>query len=170
MVGPIQREVLSLFDHVFARTNDRLVGISDEEYGWEPVSGCWTVGSDSFGDRLDGADHPVTTIGWRLCHVSDAVARHPMNGFLQSGYTPSDREFPRSAEDGIDYFRRSYEEWRSVLEAVEEWLWVQPLGPAAGLFADSTMLAVALHNADEFVHHTSEIALLRDLYLRELDS
>lgn len=169
MVGPIQVEVLSLLDHVFARTNDRLVGPTDDGYSWEPVSGCWTVGLDNFGDRLDGDDHPFTTIGWRMCHASEAVARHPLNSFLLSGSTPPDREVPRSAADGIDFFRRSYGEWRSIPERVDERLWVQPLSPAAGPFADSTVLAIALHSADELIHHTAEIVPLRDLYLREAD-
>lgn len=167
MDATLQRDVLSLFDHVFTRTNNRLEGLTDDEYGWEPVHGCWTVGSDGLGDDgLGDGDAPITTIGWRICHVSDAVGRSPMNGFLQPGCSPTGREFPSSAEGGLDYFRRSYREWRCILEMVDERAWLQPFGPAAGPFADATALAVALHNADEFVHHTAEIALLRDLYKR----
>ncbi len=62
----------------------RLDGLTDEEYFWEPVPGCWslrkrgtetettTVGS---GDYLyefvypEPPNPPVTTIAWRLAHV-----------------------------------------------------------------------------------------------------
>lgn len=145
VINPIRRDLLALFDHVAARTLERLDGLTDDEYRWAPAAG-------------------IATIEWRLCHVSDTVARHPMNGFLQPGFAPSRSEQPGSAAGGVDYFRLSCQEWRELVSAVDERVWLEPLGPAAGPYADSTVLSVALHNADEFVHHTSEAALLRDLY------
>ncbi|QXC61071.1 DinB family protein [Aquihabitans sp. G128] len=155
---------MSLFDHVADRTVARLEGLSDDEYRWKPAPGAADLGAKR-AELVDGRGNPkVTTIAWRLVHVSDAVARHPLNGLLQPGFTPSARERPRSALAGVDHFRRSYDEWRCVIEAVGDPTWLEPLGPAAGPFADSTALAVALHTADELIHHTAEIALLRDLY------
>ena len=63
----------------------RLEGLTDEEYLWEPVAGCWsvrpraeTVGHDSAGGGDLVLDYswpepsppPVTTIAWRLAHVT----------------------------------------------------------------------------------------------------
>lgn len=169
----IQDELLSLFDHAYGRASDRLEGLTDDEYSWEPTPDCWTVrpgGVDGDGDGVLLEDPPVTTIGWRLCHVSDAVARHPMNGFLHPGFVASERQHPTSAAAGIAYLASSYGEWRRLLERVDDDIWLAPLGAAAGPFAEATPLGVALHNADEFVHHTAEIALLRDLYIRQLHS
>ena len=39
-----------------------------------------------------------------------------------------------------------------------------PLGPTWGPYGDSTFLALMLHALDEVIHHSAEIALLRDLY------
>ena len=39
-----------------------------------------------------------------------------------------------------------------------------PLGEGWGPYADSTVLALALHAQREVTHHGAEIALLRDLY------
>jgi hypothetical protein len=43
----------------------------------------------------------------------------------------------------------------------------QPCGPAEGPFADYSMAALVLHINREAIHHGAEIALLRDLYLRQ---
>ncbi|MEM9747878.1 MAG: DinB family protein [Actinomycetota bacterium] len=167
MEAAVRGEILSLFEYVFARTEARLDGISDDEYAWEPTTDCWTVRPDGLdGDGVVADDPPVTTIGWRLCHVSDALARHPMNGLLRADVTLSPRRFPTDARAGMTYFRTSFSEWRDLIASVDDERWLRPFGPVAGPFADSTALGLALHTADEFVHHTAEIALLRDLYAR----
>jgi hypothetical protein len=38
------------------------------------------------------------------------------------------------------------------------------LGPSWGPYADSTVLALALHAQREVTHHGAEVALLRDLF------
>lgn len=158
-------DVVALFDHVFARATHRLDGITDAEYLWEPAPGCWTVRDGSLDGEGQLVDHPpVTTIGWRICHVADAIARHPLHGLLKAGFSPSAREFPTSASAGVSYLTRSYAEWRALLDDVDDSLWLSPLGPDAGPFSDSTALALVLHNADELIHHLAEVALLRDLF------
>ncbi len=42
-------EVISLSDYVYDRTRRRLEGLSDQEYLWEPVPGCWTIRPDDVG-------------------------------------------------------------------------------------------------------------------------
>ena len=43
----------------------------------------------------------------------------------------------------------------------------KPVGPAEGPFAEEPMATLVLHINREAIHHLAEIALLRDLYLRE---
>ena len=38
-----KHDLVSLSQHVFDRTRRRLSGLTDAEYFWEPVSGCWSV-------------------------------------------------------------------------------------------------------------------------------
>lgn len=74
--------LLSRLDwHWINQLRPRLDGLTDDEFFWEPVSGCWSVrpqgaGSDrGTGDfRIDFAlpepvPPPVTTIAWRLAHI-----------------------------------------------------------------------------------------------------
>src|SRR2546421_10657716 len=65
----------------------KLAGLADDEYFWEPVAGCWNVRSRSLGDTaapgsgsytVDFAwpepnPAPVTTIAWRLAHITVGV-------------------------------------------------------------------------------------------------
>jgi hypothetical protein len=54
----------------------RLEGLTDAEYVWEPVGGCWPLRRQKSGTWvLDGkwpepSPPPVTTIAWRLVHVA----------------------------------------------------------------------------------------------------
>ena len=41
------------------------------------------------------------------------------------------------------------------------------VGPAEGPFAAEPMATLVLHINREVIHHLAEVALLRDLYLRE---
>jgi hypothetical protein len=67
-------DIVALSDYVYERTRNRLDGLTDTEYFWEPVPGCWTIrraGPDRY--QADHSDSPgippFTTIGWRLWHL-----------------------------------------------------------------------------------------------------
>src|SRR5919204_3785123 len=49
----------------------RLNGLTDDEYFWEPVQGCWTVHRDGAIDFTypPPQPEPFTTIAWRMAHV-----------------------------------------------------------------------------------------------------
>jgi hypothetical protein len=73
-----------LESHWHHQLRPRLAGLTDGEYLWQPVPGCWTVGrrgastapvslgsgefTMDFGEPLHGPE-PVTTIAWRLAHL-----------------------------------------------------------------------------------------------------
>src|SRR6516225_9263223 len=55
ITGPL----ITAFDYVWDRLTGRLSGLTDEEYFWEPVAGCWSLRQGGDGRwHLDGA-------GWR---------------------------------------------------------------------------------------------------------
>lgn len=70
--------------HWWRQLRPRLDGLTDEEYFWQPVPGCWTisrrgessapmsVGAGEFTfdyGRAEQSPAPVTTIAWRLAHI-----------------------------------------------------------------------------------------------------
>lgn len=69
----------------------RLDGLTDEEYLWEPVDGCWSVRPGPDGRWVpDGLDErpevpPFTTIAWRLVHVAGYVLGNRASAFFGGG-------------------------------------------------------------------------------------
>ncbi len=39
----IAGSLITAFDYVWDRLTGRLSGLTDEEYFWEPVAGCWSL-------------------------------------------------------------------------------------------------------------------------------
>ena len=166
---------LETFDYVHDRLIGRLEGLQDDEYLWEPVPGSWTVRPSELGgytmDRSPSPEPevpPVTTIAWRLCHIGGDV----LEGFalsLESG-KPSQssvKEWPGSAARGIRLVETGYSEWRAALASRSESVMFRELGSDWGPYASDSNADLVMHVFDEFVHHSAEVALLRDLYRAE---
>jgi hypothetical protein len=164
--------VVEAFDHVWGRLGDRLLGLTDEEYRWEPVAGCLSIRSGSDGRvRADEAPQvtsgaaPFTTIAWRLAHLAgETVSGFTLRLFPGTAATVPDP--PAGADQVPEYLAASYRPWRAGLVSLTDVAWFVPLGPAWAPYADATVLDVALHVFDEVVHHSAEVALLRDLFAR----
>lgn len=58
----MKEELVGLSEYVFtARIRPRLTGMTDDEYFWEPVAGCWSLRPDTEGVfRADAARLPAT--------------------------------------------------------------------------------------------------------------
>src|SRR5688500_5415331 len=63
----------------FERLRSTVDTLTDEEFLWEPVPGCWTVRrgvdgrwSADYPDFPHPDPAPFTTIGWRLVHVAES--------------------------------------------------------------------------------------------------
>ena len=136
------------FDYYAGRATDRFAGLTDDEYLWEPAAG-------------------VSTIQWRLVHVSSVLREH---GFRPVAFESGKANFidpseePSTAAGATALFARAIEQWKGDLRAVTEARLWEPLGPEAEDFANDTVGSFIEHIHDEFIHHTAEIALLRDLY------
>jgi hypothetical protein len=162
----------------------RLEGLTDEEYLWEPVEGCWSLHPADDGSVTYDFDWPppeptpVTTIAWRLCHIGigclanragrlypDAVPR-----LITANLWEGDQPFPITADGAITFLDEWWTIWIDALRgAGEAGLW-EPLGqkdhpvPMMGLGEDDPTLNLVLHVHRELMHHGAEVCLLRDLY------
>jgi hypothetical protein len=149
-----------------AHVRPRLDGLSDDEYLWEPVPGCWSVRDGT----LDWAypepvPPPLTTIAWRMGHVALGVfgARNASH----FGAPAVDiRRYPGLAAEGVAVLEAAYATWMQGVAALGEDGMARPVGPAEGPWADSPMAALVLHINREAIHHLAEVLLLRDLYRR----
>ncbi|WP_215550455.1 DinB family protein [Amycolatopsis sp. CA-230715] len=165
--------------HWRERLRPRLAGLSDEEYFWEPVPGCWTLRprreeSEIGGGRLT-VDYafptpepaPVTTIAWRMAHLTVHVLGKRAE--TQFGGPPVQYDtfpFAATAATALNQLDAAYDAWSSGLRALSPVDLARVGGAAEGPFADRPLPALVLHIHREVIHHGAEIALLRDLYLR----
>lgn len=170
--------------HWDRQARPRLTGLTDAEYFFEPVPGCWSVrpvgapaptpqvGSGPM--RVDFAPDPadpppVTTIAWRLSHLvvgvfGDRNARYfggPPVDYFSYAYPPTADGALADLDDG-------YARWMAGIGT---------LGPAELAancrepgFESESMAALILHIHREAIHHLAEIALLRDLWASGLRS
>jgi hypothetical protein len=158
----------------------RLDGLTDEEYFWEPVEGCWSLRRGVDGRwRLDQqvpepTPPPVTTIAWRLVHVGATCLANRASTFFGDGRVPEDADMfdprhvpadlPGDATQAIAFLERSYRHWHGGIASLDDEGLRRPLGPRGGPYAEDPMAELIAHINREVMHHGAEIALLRDLY------
>lgn len=164
--------------HWQAQLRPRLDGLTDDEYLWEPVRGCWNLRPRGTGASPMAAGSgaleidyefpepqpvPVTTIAWRISHLLIGVFGARNARYF--GGPPVDYQtydYPETADEALRRLDGDYRTWIAGIGA---------LGPdelAANCrepgFDDSSMAALILHIHREVIHHGAEISLLRDLY------
>ncbi len=141
-------DLVELFDYAWQRFNDRMDGLSDAEWGWEPVSD----------DRI--------TLRWRLGHIAELLQADRNGPWLGLAAGPGGglSAAADSAAASLWELNVAYARWRAQLTETTDESLGELIGPAAGPYADATRRAFALHIVDEVIHHTAEAALLRDLY------
>jgi hypothetical protein len=158
----------------------RLDGLTDEEYFWEPVDGCWSLRRDAEGGwRLDQGrpepdPPPVTTIAWRLVHIGATCLANRASAFFGDPQVPEDADMfdprrvpadlPGAADEAVAFLERSYRRWRDGIAGLDDEGLRRPLGPKGGPYAEDPMAELIAHINREVMHHGAEIALLRDLY------
>jgi hypothetical protein len=78
-------------------------------------------------------------------------------------------QVPPNASEARVVWDHSIERWNHDLAAVTDARLLEPLGPEARQFGNDPVASFVEHIHDEFIHHTAEIGLLRDLYRCRLD-
>lgn len=160
----------------------RLDGLTDAEYFWQPVPGCWTISrrgeshapiSAGAGDftmdySLERTDpEPVTTIGWRLAHI--IVGVFASRNATHFGGPPADYrtwEYAPTATEALRQLDDAHAAWIAGVRSLGAGGLAFCTGPeeADGQYADTPFAALVLHIHREAIHHGAEISLLRDLY------
>jgi hypothetical protein len=158
----------------------RLDGLTDAECFWEPVPGCWSVrpraeadapemlGAGEYvmeeGTPAPGQD-PVTTIAWRLAHVTvGCFGERSGSHFGAPRVTWDTFDFAGTAAGALDQLDAAYATWIAGVRGLGTAGLTRPCGPAEGPWADEPLAALVLHINREAIHHLAEVALLRDLY------
>jgi hypothetical protein len=162
------RELFNQFDLQWNLAHGpSLETLTDEEYLWEPVPGCWSIrptgpgGRGEFEAWPDPEPTPVTTIAWRLSHLAVGVFGLRASHYFGDGsLTHDNAERLLTAKEGVAYFKQQALQWRSHVERLDE----EGLARLVGEPEHAPVASLVLHVNREALHHLAEVSLLRDLY------
>ncbi len=144
--------------------------LTDVEFFWQPCPGCWTVHADASRPGAWIIDYPdippdpppLTTIAWRLLHITHGNWIYWEHAFGPRRRNFSDLEIMGSAQRAVADLAASQQPVADALAGMDDRMLDElhptPLGeprPARELF---TILL------NEQVHHGAEISLLRELF------
>lgn len=141
-----REDILDLFDYAWERFRDRMAGLGDDEWRWQPTK------DDDLGLR------------WRLAHIAHLLGEDRNGPWLGLPAQDTDPTEAVGAAAALAKADRAYARWRGQLAAVTDDDFGQPIGAVGGPYGDGTRRSFALHIVDELIHHTAEAALFRDLY------
>jgi uncharacterized damage-inducible protein DinB len=165
--------LLRLWEQSGRRLRERCRGLTDAEFFWEPVPDCWNirpnekhVGGWSYEYEFAPAEPaPVTTLGWRLVHITAGNRVYWNHAFGDGTLTFLDLVVPHTAVDALEV-------WAESRRPVTAWLadaTDADLGEMRPTHLPEREMAAGEQVrtlVDEQIHHGAEIALLRDLFIR----
>lgn len=163
----------------------RLDGLTDDEYFWEPIPGCWSLRQSESGESLlasgqrelamDYAEpphdrEPVTTIAWRLAHLRNVLGSPRAPHFTVQASDPPRIHYSGSAQAALRQFDEAYEARIADVRGLGDAGLARPQGALSPpQFADVPMVRRVMYGHVEVIHHGAEICLLRDLYAWRTD-
>jgi len=103
-----------------------LTGLTDTEFHWEPIPGCWTVHPDEGGRWIsdyaipDPDPPPFTTIAWRLIHVATCKVMYWEHGFGPAKLTWDTLEIPHTVADTMVMLKEGHTRLRRALDDLND--------------------------------------------------
>src|SRR4051794_20036459 len=133
----VARETVETLDFTFTQLGERLAGLTDEEYRWEPVAGCWNVHPAADGRAVVDLAHPdpvpapITTIAWRMWHLAvDCFDSYSARAFGAGGTGLEGTDWTLEADVARLLLGRAYATFRDGIAGSELDVLYAPLGPA----------------------------------------
>jgi uncharacterized damage-inducible protein DinB len=166
---PSATQLLSTqMDEAYSFVRDRVQGLTDDEFFWEPVADCWTVRPGADGRwhadyaEPDPDPSPFTTIAWRLVHLAECKVMYHEYAFGPATLIWPEIDSAHTAADAIAELERGQR------------LLVDALGGLTDADLDAGRMTnwgeewptwrVLWTMIDHDLHHGGEIGALRDLY------
>jgi hypothetical protein len=158
---------------------DRLDGLTDDAYGWEPAPGALglvrrfeartsrVLGTgDWVAEWPDGPDSPgPRTIAWLIAHLTEAFFERWEWTFGSHQRRRDDLDLPGVRSEAVAELTRWVNAWRSGIAALPaaEVMSVG-LSNASDIDAAAPFGHLVLHMNRELIHHGSEIMVLQDMH------
>ena len=166
---------LAQWDYIVEVTTDRLAGLTDEEYLWEPAPRVWTVRSgpdgrpkpdtESWAPTGD-AGAPPRTLAWSIGHLGASVYERADYLVGSHSLKEGDLTWPMSADEGVAFMQRGLSAWRNGLDQMtdEDLDTVGRSAYPSGLDPTLPLIEIVWWVNKEVVFHCAEIWYARDLY------
>lgn len=167
------RPFLASWDYVTAVLTERLTGLTDDEYLWEPAPEVWTVRMTPDGPKPDREGWPPTaeaapprTLAWSVGHLGHGHALRA--DYLVGGHAmrAEDLTWPMTAAEGIAFMTSGLAAWRNGLEQMTD-ADLDTVGRSAfphGLDPTLPLIEIVWWVNKELIFHAAEIWFVRDLY------
>jgi len=143
-------------------------GLSDEEFFWQPVPGCWTVHPDDSGRWIvdyaipEPDPPPFTTIAWRLIHIATCKVMYYEHAFGPGKLTWDDLEIPETVADAKAMLEEGHARLREALARLNDEDLEEMRRTNWGELWPTWRIFWVMISHD--LHHGAEIGCLRDLY------
>jgi hypothetical protein len=164
---------LAQWDYFYGVLLERLDGLTDEEYLWEPAPTVLTVRMvdgrpkpDQLGLEPTGATAPPRTIAWSVGHHGDGTWNRADYLVGSHSIQPGDLTWPMTAAEGVDFLKEGCRRWRSALYQMTD-TDLDTVGRSAfpwGLDPELPLIEIVWWINKELIYHASEIWLMRDIY------
>ncbi len=175
------RVLLFQLDTAWEMLEARLAGLTDDEYFWEPVPGCWSLRPrgqaasampSGKGEWLldyeepEPQPPPFTTIAWRMCHMAQSPLERYDYTFGSHNSKYEDVVWPSGADDAVRFLSDVHHRWRAAVGGLhaEELDTVGLSQYPGGLDPQVRFVDLLAWTNTDFLHHAAEVACLRDLY------
>ncbi len=166
--APLLAPLLAQWDTSLQMILDRLDGLSDDEYRWQPTPGAADLVDDGAGGLVVDATHrPGTrTIAWTLGHLADMC-------WARADYTDGAKDrpldyqpFPGTADAAVDELRAAAARWRAAVAgaSAEQAVQVGYSGWPHGWDPELPFVDIVWWMNRELIAHGSDLATVRDLY------
>ncbi len=166
---------LAQWDYMLGVLDERLAGITDEEYLWEPASIAWTVRPGPDGTTFPDAETwapigdqvtPPRTIAWSIGHLGAGVGERADWLTGSHSKTSADFRWPRTAAEGIASMHAGLGAWRDGLATMTD-VDLDTIGRSAypdGLDPELPLIEIVWWVNKELLFHAAEVWFMRDLY------
>ena len=155
-------------DVAYRMVRDRVEGLTDAEFWWEPVPGCWTVRRGANGrwaadyEEPDPDPAPFTTIGWRLDHIVECKVMYHEYAFGEGRLTWPELDSAHTARDAIAALEHGHAALVRDIQGLRDDDLARPRMTNWGEEWPTWRIFWTLIHHD--IHHGAEIGVLRDLY------
>lgn len=167
-MGPAVELLEREMSEAFHDMRQRLQGLADDEFFWEPISGSWTIFRTEDGrwdhhyEEPDPVPAPFTTIAWRLTHLAMCKVMYHEHAFGPGILTWRTIETPGTVVDAISMLDAGHALLTQDLAEVDEADLERPVRTNWGELWPVWRIFWTMVQHD--AHHGGEIGALRDLY------